>query len=162
MSDMILGIHSNVSGDEAGFTSGHAWISIRRGGKTTVYGLWPDAHPKTLDNGDKSDIRVGMESRSRPKASRYYKLSDAQSKHFNALMRANVGWTYTNTCSAWASDIVESVIGEDVDSDDYFGFETPRELGKSSEELEKKDPTSILSPKKLTKNPASSTQTSGK
>ncbi len=45
---MILGIHSNVAGDEKGFTSGHAWISITHSGTTKVYGLWPDAHPIQL------------------------------------------------------------------------------------------------------------------
>jgi hypothetical protein len=162
MTNMILGIHSNVSGDDVGYTAGHAWISITRDGKATVYGLWPDAHPKTIDNGDKSDIRVGMEIRSKAKENRYYRLSDAQSKHFDALMKANIGWTYTNTCAAWASDVVESLIGEDIDSDDYLGFETPRELGQSISELEKTDPTSRLSPKKVSKNPAYSIQTSGR
>ncbi len=161
MSGMILGIHSNIAGDDAKYQGGHAWISIKDKGKTTVYGLWPDAHSRTIDNGSKSDIRVGMEERDKAVASRYYSLSDAQAKHFNALMKANVAWQYTNTCASWASDVVQSVVGEDVDADDTFGFETPRELGKSIQELELKYPTSQISPKKVTKNPASTMQTSG-
>lgn len=161
MGDMILGIHSNVAGDDAGFTAGHAWLSITDGGGTTLYGLWPDAHPRTIDNGEKSDIRIGMEVGDKAAASRYYKLSDAQAKHFNALMKSNVEWRYTNNCSSWASEIVDAVIGEDVDADDYFGIETPRELGRNILELEKKDPTSRLNPKKVTKNPASTMATSG-
>ena len=156
MINMVLGIHSNVSGDSELFTAGHAWISIVRDGKATVYGLWPDAHPDTVDNDDKSDIRIGMEISSRSKASRYYQLSEAQSKNFDALMRANVAWTYTNTCASWASDIVKNIIGDDVDADDYFGFETPRELGSSINKLELKNPTSRLCPKRVHKNPACS------
>lgn len=69
LSKTILGIHSNVSGDAQDFTSGHAWISINRNGTTEVYGLWPDSHHRTIDNGDKSDIRIGLESKNFPKAS---------------------------------------------------------------------------------------------
>jgi len=158
---MILGIHSNVAGSGADFTAGHAWISITDKGKTTVYGLWPDAHPKTIDNGGKSDIRIGMEARSKAEVSRYYKLSSAQATHFNALMKANVGWSYTNTCASWASEIVHILVGEDVDSDDNLGFETPRELGESIRELEEKSPTTIYSPKSIAKNPVATSQIIG-
>ena len=156
MAGMILGIHSNVAGDEHGFTAGHAWLTITEKGKTIFYGLWPDAHPNTVDNGDDSDIRVGMEAGDKAAASRYYKLSDAQADHFNALMTANVAWRYTNNCSSWASEIVWAVVREDVDADDYLGIETPRELGRNILLLEQKDPTSIHAPKALRKNPASS------
>lgn len=151
--NMILGIHSNVAGENQDYTAGHAWLTITHDGKTTCYGLWPDAHPSVTDNGDKSDIRVGMEASQKAVASRYYRLSDAQAKHFNKLMSANVAWRYTNTCASWASEIVEEVIGEDVDADDYGGFETPRELGRNILLLEKKQPTSLSSPKPLKQNP---------
>ncbi|WP_259365771.1 MULTISPECIES: hypothetical protein [unclassified Pseudoalteromonas] len=39
MEKTILGIHSNIAGDNEGFTGGHAWISVTRSGTTTVYGL---------------------------------------------------------------------------------------------------------------------------
>jgi hypothetical protein len=152
----ILGIHSNVAGDDNGYTAGHAWLTITADGKTTYYGLWPDAHPRTVDNGDGSDIRIGMEAADRPAASRYYKLSPAQAIQFNALMRANVHWRYTNNCSSWASEVVDAVIGEDVDADDYGGVETPRELGRNILLLEASDPTSVYAPKAVGKNPASS------
>lgn len=45
------------------FTGGHAWISVTKNGTVTVYGLWPDEHPRTLDNGDGTDIRVGLEGK---------------------------------------------------------------------------------------------------
>jgi len=156
MSEMILGVHSNVAGDDKDFTSGHAWLTITENGKTTFYGLWPDAHPKTVDNGDASDIRVGLEASASAKASRYYKLSDAQAKNFKALMKSNVTWRYTNNCSSWASEVVWAVVKEDVDADDYLGIETPRELGRNILLLEKKSPTSILTPKAVKNNPAES------
>lgn len=153
---MILGIHSNVAGDKEEFTAGHAWLTITHDGKTTSYGLWPDAHPKVINNGNGSDIRIGMESSAGAAASRYYRLSDAQAKHFVALMKANVAWRYTNTCASWASEIVNEVVGEDLDADDWTGFETPRELGSSILKAEKKQPTKIGSPRPLRNNPASS------
>jgi len=81
--DVILGVHSNVrkgqmdpeTGDPYGFDAGHAWISVTRDGKTTRYGLWPDAHPNVEDNGGGSDIRTGMEDSDTPAASRYYRLT---------------------------------------------------------------------------------------
>lgn len=156
MGNMILGIHSNVVGESNDFTAGHAWLTITHEGKTTHYGLWPDAHPNVVNNGNGSDIRVGMEASSTSAASRYYRLSDAQAKHFNALMKANVAWRYTNTCASWASEIVSEVVSEDVDSDDWAGFETPRELGRNIQKLEAKQPTNLGSPKPLKDNPASS------
>lgn len=71
-------------------------------------------------------------------------------------MKANVAWRYTNTCASWASEIVNEVVGEDLDADDWTGFETPRELGSSILKAEKKQPTTIGSPRPLRNNPASS------
>lgn len=156
MANMILGIHSNVAGNKADITGGHAWLTITENGKTNFYGLWPDAHPRAGDNGDGSDIRIGLEASDKAVASRFYKLSDPQAKQFNALMKANVAWRFTNNCSSWASEIVYEVVGEDVDADEYLGFETPRELGDNILDLEKNDPTTVYSPKALEKNPASS------
>ena len=83
MENMILGIHSNIAGDDNDYTGGHAWLTITEKGKTTFYGLWPDAHPSVVDNGDDSDIRVGLEASAKAVASRYYKLSEAQAIHFH-------------------------------------------------------------------------------
>lgn len=154
--NMVLGIHSNVAGDRNEYTAGHAWLTITYANKTTHYGLWPDAHPDVADNGKKSDIRIGMEASSKAVASRFYRLSQAQARHFNALMKANVAWRYTQTCASWATEVVEEVVGEDVDADDWAGFETPRELGKSILKLEAKHPTSLTSPRPLKQDPASS------
>ena len=63
------------------------------------------------------------------------------------LLRSIIGenweWRYTNRCASFASEVVEAVVGEEIDADDNFGFETPRELGNSILELEKMMPTSL-------------------
>lgn len=150
----ILGVHSNVVDGE--YTGGHAWLTITRQGKTVHYGLWPDSHPLTQDNGDASDIRVGLEAGSKAKASRYYSLSAAQDARFKSLIDANVHWFYTHNCSSWASDMVRAIVREDVDADDWLGFETPRELGRNILRLEARQPTSVSAPKPLREEPATS------
>jgi hypothetical protein len=153
MSDVILGIHSNVPASAA-FTGGHAWISITEGGKTTTYGLWPDDHPRTPNNGPGWDIRVGMEPAVSPVANRYYKLSPTQALHVKRLIARNVSWNYTHNCSSWATDVVHAVIKEDVDADDWVGVETPRELSRNILLLEKKNPTALTKPKPVVRNPS--------
>lgn len=152
---VILGIHSNVAGDENGLTSGHAWISVTTNGKVQSYGLWPDEHPHTVDNGDGSDIRIGMEGTKFPVASRFYSLLPGQAAKLELLLKQRVAWRYTNTCASWASELIEDVTGVDVDADDWAGFETPRELGKHILKLEKKHPTSRWSPAMAVPNASS-------
>lgn len=150
---IVLGIHSNVtSGSYAG---GHAWITVKEVGITRSYGLWPDQHPKTVDNGSGTDIRIGMEPTTGA-AIRYYKLTKVQGNKLRGLLLKNITWTYTNTCASWASEVVYQVTGNDVDADDWGGFETPRELGANIVILEKKDPTSRVKPKVLTDRGGSS------
>lgn len=143
---VILGIHSNVEGDDYSFTAGHAWLTVTINNLTTSYGLWPDSHPKTVDNGDGTDIRVNMEGATFPPASRFYILNKTQIATLNKDLKKRVAWTYTNTCASWASETLDDVIGVDIDADDYGGFETPRELGKHISALEKKSPTSLNHP----------------
>jgi hypothetical protein len=146
MPGVILGIHSNVSKDSDDFSSGHAWVSITRNVVTTYYGLWPDGHPRTTDNGDDSDIRIGLEQ-SKGVAARYYRLTNEQEMILNRLLRENVHWFYTNNCSSWASEIIYRVVGEDVDADDFGGVETPRELGRNILLLETRSPSSLRLPR---------------
>ncbi|VAW67935.1 hypothetical protein MNBD_GAMMA10-2873 [hydrothermal vent metagenome] len=157
---IILGIHSNVAGDNAALTAGHAWLSITQSGITTTYGLWPDSHPNVIDNGPGSDIRVGLESNVNAVASRYYSLTDAQANHFNRMMGTNVNWQYTHNCSSFASDLVYEIVREDIDADDTLGLETPREIGKSILLLEARRPTSLLTPRPIVKGPAGTPATS--
>jgi len=138
----ILGIHSNVLG-RAGYTEGHVWITVTRNGITRYYGLWPDNHSLTSNNGLGWNIRTGLERNNKPKASRYYKRSAEQKKVLDLLLRANVTWRPTHNCSSWAHEIIWKVVHEDVDADDRLWFsETPRELGRNITFLEAKDPTS--------------------
>jgi hypothetical protein len=145
----VLGIHSNAAAD-ANYTAGHAWITVTRDGVTTSYGLWPDSHPdiqaRGLDNGSGSDIRVGIENNFASKADRYYVLTEDQDSKLDAALKENITWRYTNTCASWASETIYAVTGEDVDADDYMGFETPREITRSIQKLEKSNPTSAGAP----------------
>jgi len=160
---IILGIHSNLDGTESSpdisnsgevlsqFTVGHAWISVTTNEINVRYGLWPDQHPRTKDNGPGTDIRKNMEP-ALGKANRFYKLTDIQSTKLLNLLNSNTTWNETNNCSSWASHILQEVVGKDIDADDWLGFETPRELGKSINELEKKNKTNFSSPKVLNDN----------
>lgn len=162
---VILGVHSNSDGIASTpkytdindvlsqYTDGHAWISITEAGITTRFGLWPDNHPSTLDNGTGTDIRRNMEPKL-GKANRYYKLSPWQTHKLQNLLMKNTTWEKTNNCSSWASMIINEVTGKDVDADDWGGFETPREVAKSIKELEKKDATSLTHPKELKGTPS--------
>lgn len=146
MTTIILGIHSNVAGSEHSFTAGHAWVTVTKDGSTQSYGLWPDNHPATIDNGPETDIRIGLEGTRFPVASRFYKLTPGQAKKLDKALKQRVAWRYTNTCASWASELIAEVTGVDIDADDWAGFETPRELGKHILKLEKKNPTSRAAP----------------
>ena len=157
---VVLGIHSNIAGAASTpkyndfndvlsqFTAGHAWISVTEAGITTRYGLWPDNHPGTKDNGAGTDIRKNMESKS-GKANRYYKLSVWQTQKLLNLLAVNTTWATTNNCSSWASHALHEVTKKDIDADDWLDFETPRELGKSINKLEGINPTSVIKPREL-------------
>jgi len=155
----ILGIHSNIAGDGHDLTAGHAWISVTRAGTTTFYGLWPDKHPRTVNNGNKTDIRKNLEAGAAGIANRYYLLSPSQSRRLEAEIKKNIEWRYTNTCASWASEVVLEVLKIDIDADDYLGVETPRELGSSILALEKKNPTSRSSPAPIKVKTQSSSST---
>jgi hypothetical protein len=149
ISNYVLGIHSNVK-SSAGFTDGHAWITITtkvgKGHFVKSYGLWPDGHPRTKDNGDKTDVRIGMEP-ARGIANRYYALTLLQHIQLKTLINTTEHWFYTNNCSSWSSEIVKKLYKTEVDADDWLGIETPRELTKSIRLLEHKEPTSVNNPK---------------
>lgn len=160
MTGTILGIHSNVAGAESGYIDGHAWLTIYRDGRTTTYGLYPDSHETVVANGENngngSDVRRNYEASYVAVASRYYRLSAPQSAQFDSLVRNNAHWRFTNNCSSWASSIVRALVREDVDADDNFGFETPRELGRNILRLEARSPTTLLNPRPARNEPASS------
>lgn len=163
MSDTILGIHSNVrpgmidpsTGQprDPGISDGHGWLTVTRDGQTTAYGLWPDDHPRVVEqgwnNGEGSDVRVGMENKYRPAASRYYRLTPEQVKTLDARLKENATWGVTENCSSWASSTLEAVTGERINADEPYTagvVETPRMLGESIHRLEQKDRTSREAP----------------
>ena len=47
------------------------------------------------------------------------------------ILKQNHSWRHTNNCASFASETFEEVTGVDIDADDWFGFETPREIGDS-------------------------------
>ncbi len=153
MSDkVILGIHSQVDPNTQGsfnqFVDGHAWISVTRNGQTQYYGLWPDNHPRGLDNGDGSDIRRGIEGESgfRPSASRYYELTAEQAAKLQDELGKNVKWEYTHTCASWASEVTSRVTGQKIEASEFLVIETPRELINGINALESKQATSLTDP----------------
>lgn len=157
---VVLGVHSHVSANTEGssneFIDGHAWISVTRGGRTEVFGLWPDNHPNVDDNGRGTDIRAGLEAGYPATASRYFELGGEQTRRLESLLSENVTWRYTNTCASWASETVERVTGQRVKADDVLGFETPRKLIESIRELEREHPTSLDVPQPANATPRSS------
>lgn len=147
-SNYILGLHSNVvSGN---LTGGHAWITITRkdNGFTQSFGLWPDGHPRTKNNGKGTDVRRGMEPATGA-ANRYYSLTITQHNKLIRLINTTEHWFYTNNCSSWASEITYKTLRVHIDANDYFGIETPRELGENIRMIELADPTSKKSPKSV-------------
>ena len=99
------------------------------------FGLWPDNHPRTKDNEDKTDVRVGMEP-ARGYVNRYYALTQLQHMQLLTLIKTTGHWFYTNNFSSWASRIVKRLYKTEVDADDWPGIETPRELSRSIRILE--------------------------
>lgn len=154
MSDkVVLGIHSAVSsrtqengGSYDRFVDGHAWLSVTRGGKTEYYGLWPDGHPRVKDNGDGTDIRIGLERGLPSSADRYYDLTPAQAAKLEEALKANVAWSPTTTCAGWASDTVSAVTGRKIDAAEFLSIETPRALASTIHVLEAKQPTAPNKP----------------
>lgn len=145
----VLGVHSNVAPGSA-FTGGHAWISITNFASaspvTTTFGLWPDEHPLTVDNGAGSDVRVNMEVPS-GLYNRYYLLIPSEVASLNTYIGTVDAWSYFHTCANWAEGAVHAAVGENVDANDYLGFGTPREISRSIRDLEAANPTNVDKPR---------------
>jgi hypothetical protein len=52
----------------------------------------------------------------------------------NGIVQQAHTWTLSNTCASFASETFYAVTGIDVDADEYFGAETPREVGEHIKE----------------------------
>ncbi len=165
---VVLGIHSKIDPATQGsldqFVDGHAWITVTRGSQTQYYGLWPDGHPLTDDNGPGTDIRRGMETRFTPSASRYYELSPEQERQLDRELAENVTWSYTNTCASWATATTAKVTGQRLDAGELMLTDTPRELIESIRTAERLHPTSPAHPQlpaEATQDRSSSSSLSG-
>lgn len=126
-----LSIRSNA-GSDSGLADGHAWLSEQApNGVETTWGLWPDSHPAVKDNGDGTDVRKNMELGQKVVSNKSYKLSNIEYRKFQKFLITTDEWGYTHTCADWARDGIKAATGADVDVDDYFGIETPRELSET-------------------------------
>lgn len=131
-----LCIYSNAP-PSASLTAGHAaivyYIKEEATVTLTTYGLWPDAHPNTVDNGDATDIRTSFPGDDVSGYGYIYcePISDKKKQMLDDLVGVNVEWTCTNSCASFASETFRGVTGTDVDADDFLGIETPREISES-------------------------------
>ena len=108
------------------------------------------------DNGPRSDIRVGMEARSTPSASRFYELTPEQVKRLDQALGENVTWSYGNTCASWATSTVNNVTGQSLDAGELLFTDTPRELIESIRKAERVQPTSPSQPQPAAERPETS------
>jgi len=139
-----LGIHSDAQINDS-FKKGHAWISVRNLEANTfhTYGLFPSREKSEFAIAFSASGRVyqDMEIKTHKKAkySRYFYLDESKEKKLEAFIAIPDKWTSWHTCADWASDAVRVATGEDVDADDNFGFETPREISKNIDEYNKRN-----------------------
>lgn len=126
----ILSIRSNVTSNQD-LTAGHAWLVDTYEGSEQTWGLWPDGHPKVVDNGDGTDVRSNMEAGQQAVSSRSYRLTNAQYRQFQRYLLVPDTWSYGHTCADWARDGMQAATGINLDVDDYLGIETPRELSET-------------------------------
>ena len=140
----FLCIMSNCAGKHgASFAQGHAMLYYYETDSTdskinsSTYGLWPDTHPDIikagLNNPTNSDVRINFH-RDNPGGYKYChcrEIDDAMECKLKCVLKQNHSWRLTNNCASFASETFEEVTGIDIDADDLFGFETPREVGDS-------------------------------
>jgi hypothetical protein len=158
-----IGIHSNVP-PESGFTNGHAWISITdwiTGSPiTTTYGLWPDNHPNSVDNGPGSDVRINQEPSKTGSYNRYFLLLPSEHGSFVSYSNQVSAWSYFNTCANWAEGAFDAATGEHVSAQDLVLFGTPRKISESIAALEAAFSTEPNAPKESDIDPDGSSSVS--
>lgn len=145
------GSHDTTSSAAGGLGLGHAWLSVTDScGKTTLYGLFPDSHERTEDNGAGKDIRQNMENGYEIKAQRFYEIPLAKIAMLKQLLsNQSATWKTSYNCSSWASEVWNIMTGEDIDARRYYSkWETPRALAEEVSKLEETEPTSKDDPKK--------------
>lgn len=58
-------------------------------------------------------------------------------KKIKKILKENHTWRYTNTCASFASETFESVTGVNINANDTAGFETPRKVTESINNIKK-------------------------
>lgn len=161
----ILGIHSNATPDDAPYF-GHTWITLSDSSFHTSYALWPDDSPKIvnagLNNGNQgSDVRTDFPlDISSGVYSRFYPVDDDQIFKIENFVSRNKAWERNKyNCSTFAQELIQSVIGEEVNSLEAFlntsSGNSPRRITKSIVELENVSSTVQYLPKGLAQNKTS-------
>lgn len=144
--DVTLGIHSNVA-DRSSHASGHAWVSVSTPAKTYYLGLWPDGHPRAVDNrGGCTDARMGIETGVQPTVSRYYRLTANQNWKLAGYINRPEVWKYTHTSAGWANQLIFEVLGIRLIPIQSVAFASAGELGKEIQKLEQQNSTTRLTP----------------
>lgn len=154
----VLAIHSNAA--EAGLPndgnygvgSGHAWLTVHNlvTEESHSYGLWP-RHHELVDEANRShpdtDLQVDFEYVKKHDPSRdagsdtygdfregpmFYarRISSGQKSILNTIVSKPHLHSSTNNCASFASETFEAVTGVDIDADEWWGFETCREIGE--------------------------------
>jgi len=128
-----LGIHSNVT-SQADFTAGHSWISLTNNdtGEIHTYGLWAD-EAGFASNGSGS-VMLDMEliRGYSFESNQFTQITQAQYDSIGSMLVAGSDtWYITHTCADYARDTYGAATGINLDADDYFGIETPRELARN-------------------------------
>lgn len=109
---------------------------------TTCAG-WPDDHPdiiaKGLNNGDGSDMRKDFFRDKQFSVDIFpfvycARISDEQYKDLLNEVNKDYQWSCLNNCASFAARTFGEVTGIDIDEDDVFGIDTPREIGESIRE----------------------------
>ncbi len=145
----VLGIHSDSRG------LGHAWVTYTDSdGATHSYGLYHISRAKGHERMHSTDIIMDLDLNHFSDADRYYQLTEKQIKEWKKFISKNHSYNRpwwlltlpTNSCASFASDAVRDVVGVDVDSDSWLGFEMPQEFSENIWELEENDPTGYLAP----------------
>ncbi len=129
--DYTLGIHTNVS-SRANFMDGHAWISITNNstGEFNTYSLFSEIINHSHSTGE---LKINYEGTNyNYYASKFKIIQDVSYNKLTPFLKPySDSWHTTHTCADYARDMWNLGTGEYLDIDDYFGFETPRELSRS-------------------------------
>ena len=119
--------------------SGHAALAIIfDNGKFLTLGSWPDnitaVRQAGLPNGNGSDVRVDL-PQDAPASFPFVHCVEISDEQYDQLLQQVEGeghqWARTNNCAGFAGPTFNEFTGSSLDHDDWFGIDTPCELGES-------------------------------